>query len=221
MRSFIFVADVGEVTQLFTEHDANDALEHGAARATSSTSTRTPTSGARSSAFHRDYLSAVNKRTTVIVLGDARNNYNLPHEWVLKDVQQRAKQVIWLNPENRMTWGFGDSEMDRYAPYCTVVEECRNLNQLYRVIDRLVDRLSAAALTSQRACFMMPGRSDHESRELHPDDRRRADARSGHEDADRHPARPRQQAEPADLDRPARGDGDGRPSSRASRWRGR
>jgi uncharacterized protein with von Willebrand factor type A (vWA) domain len=46
--------------------------------------------------------------------------------------------VIWLNPENRMTWGFGDSEMDRYAPYCTLVEECRNLNQLYRVIDRLV-----------------------------------------------------------------------------------
>src|SRR5207244_293134 len=52
--------------------------------------------------------------------------------------QERAKQVIWLNPENKMTWGFGDSEMDRYAPYCTLVEECRNLNQLYHVIDRLV-----------------------------------------------------------------------------------
>src|SRR6266705_3132520 len=89
-------------------------------------------------AFHRDFLPAVNKRTTVIILGDGRNNYNLPHDWVLKDVQQRAKQVIWLNPENKMTWGFGDSEMDRYAPYCTLVEECRNLNQLYHVIDRLV-----------------------------------------------------------------------------------
>ena len=55
-----------------------------------------------------------------------------------REIQQRAKQVIWLNPENRMTWGFGDSEMDRYAPFCTLVEECRNLNQLYRVIDRLV-----------------------------------------------------------------------------------
>ena len=57
---------------------------------------------------------------------------------VVKEVRQRAKQVVWLNPENRMTWGFGDSEMDRYAPYCGIVEECRNLNQLYRVIDRLV-----------------------------------------------------------------------------------
>ena len=78
--------------------------------------------------FHRDFIAAVNNRTTVIVLGDARNNYNLAQEWVLKEVQHRAKQVIWLNPENRLTWGFGDSEMDRYLPYCDVVEECRNRN---------------------------------------------------------------------------------------------
>ncbi len=96
----------------------------------------------------------MNKRTTVIILGDARNNYNLPHEWVLKEVQQRAKQVIWLNPENRMTWGFGDSEMDRYAPYCTFVEECRNLNQLYRV-DRPPGHRLRRRLTSPGACFTM------------------------------------------------------------------
>ena len=137
VRSFIFVAEIGEVTQLFTEYDANQALDealHGNLINVYAHSDF----GRAFRSFHRDHLAAVNKRTTVIVLGDARNNYNLPHEWVLKDVQQRAKQVIWLNPENRMTWGFGDSEMDRYAPYCTIVEECRNLNQLYRVIDRLV-----------------------------------------------------------------------------------
>ena len=137
VRSFIFVADIGEVTQLFEEHDDQPGARGGAARQRHQ---RLRPLGLRAGvpSFHRDHLAAVNKRTTVIVLGDARNNYNLPHEWVLKDVQQRAKQVIWLNPENRMTWGFGDSEMDRYAPYCTMVEECRNLNQLYRVIDRLV-----------------------------------------------------------------------------------
>jgi uncharacterized protein len=137
VRSFIFVADIGEVTQLFAEYDANQALEealHGNLINVYAHSDF----GRAFRSFHRDHLAAVNKRTTVIVLGDARNNYNLPHEWVLKDIQQRAKQVIWLNPENRMTWGFGDSEMDRYAPFCTIVEECRNLNQLYRVIDRLV-----------------------------------------------------------------------------------
>jgi hypothetical protein len=137
VRSFIFVADVGEVTQLFAEHDANTALDTALTGNVINVYAHSDF-GRAFRAFHRDHLSAVNGRTTVIVLGDARNNYNLPHEWALRDVQLRAKQVIWLNPENRMTWGFGDSEMDRYAPYCTVVEECRNLNQLYRVIDRLV-----------------------------------------------------------------------------------
>jgi len=88
--------------------------------------------------FHRDHLGAVNRRTMVLILGDARNNYNAPHEWVLRDIKRKAKQVVWLNPESRLTWGFGDSEMNRYAPHCTIVEECRNLSQLYRVIDRLV-----------------------------------------------------------------------------------
>jgi len=137
VRSFIFVADVGEVTKLFTDHDANTALDTALTGNVINVYAHSDFGRAFRS-FHREFLSAVNNRTTVIVLGDARNNYNLPHEWALKDVQLRAKQVIWLNPENRMTWGFGDSEMDRYAPYCTVVEECRNLNQLYRVIDRLV-----------------------------------------------------------------------------------
>jgi uncharacterized protein with von Willebrand factor type A (vWA) domain len=137
VRSFIFVADVGEVTQLFQEREVNDAIEaalHGDLINVYAHSDF----GRAFKAFHRDHLAAVTKRTTVIVLGDGRNNYNLPHDWVLRDVRQRAKQVIWLNPENRMTWGFGDSEMDRYAPHCTLVEECRNLNQLYHVIDRLV-----------------------------------------------------------------------------------
>jgi uncharacterized protein with von Willebrand factor type A (vWA) domain len=137
VRSFIFVADVGEVTQLFTEHEANVALDTALTGNVINVYAHSDFGRAFRS-FHRDYLGAVNNRTTVIVLGDARNNYNLPHEWALKDVHLRAKQVIWLNPENKMTWGFGDSEMDRYAPYCSVVEECRNLNQLYRVIDRLV-----------------------------------------------------------------------------------
>ena len=137
VRSFIFVAEVGEITRLFQERDINAAIDaalHGEVINVYAHSDF----GRAFKAFHRDFLPAVNKRTTVIILGDGRNNYNLPHDWVLKDVQQRAKQVIWLNPENKMTWGFGDSEMDRYAPYCTLVEECRNLNQLYHVIDRLV-----------------------------------------------------------------------------------
>jgi len=137
VRSFIFVGEIGEITQLFEEQDINEAIEQSLAGGIINVFAHSDFGRAFRS-FHRDFLAAVNNKTTVIVLGDARNNYNLPHEWVLKDIHQRAKQLIWLNPENRLTWGFGDSEMDRYLPYCDIVEECRNLNQLYRVIDRLV-----------------------------------------------------------------------------------
>jgi len=137
VRSFIFVSEIGETTQLFEEHDTQQAIELALTGTVINVFAHSDF-GRAFRTFHRDYLGAVNNRTTVIILGDARNNYNLPHEWVLRDVQARAKQVIWLNPESRLTWGFGDSEMDRYLPFCDLVEECRNLNQLYRVIDRLV-----------------------------------------------------------------------------------
>ena len=137
VRSFIFVSEVGEITRLFEEQDIHQAIET-ALRGDVINVYAHSDFGRAFKGFHRDYIAAVNKRTTVIVLGDARNNYNLPHEWVLKEIRQRAKQLIWLNPETRMTWGFGDSKKDHYAPHCTLVEECRNLGQLYRVIDRLV-----------------------------------------------------------------------------------
>jgi uncharacterized protein with von Willebrand factor type A (vWA) domain len=137
VRSFIFVADIGEVTGLFEENEIHTAVDLSL-RGNIINIYAHSDFGRAFRLFHHDYISVVNKRTTVIILGDARNNYNLPHEWVLREVRQRAKQVIWLNPESRLTWGFGDSEMDRYAPYCDLVEECRNLNQLYRVVDKLV-----------------------------------------------------------------------------------
>lgn len=137
VRSFIFVADLGEVTKLFESNEIHAAIDL-ALRGNMINLYAHSDFGRAFKMFHRDFLSIINKRTTVLVLGDARNNYNLPHEWVLRDIRQRAKQIVWLNPESRLTWGFGDSEMDRYAPYCDLVEECRNLNQLYRVVDRLV-----------------------------------------------------------------------------------
>ena len=75
---------------------------------------------------------------TVMIMGDARNNYNAPEDWVLREVRGRAKQLIWLNPESKLTWGYGDSEMNLYRAHCHMVEECRNLEQLSRVVDRII-----------------------------------------------------------------------------------
>ncbi len=137
VRSFIFVSEIGEITRLFEENEIHQAIDQ-AIRGNVINVYAHSDFGRAFRLFHREHLAAITRHTTVIILGDARNNYNLPHEWVLREIKQRAKQLIWLNPENRMTWGFGDSEMDRYLPYCDIVEECRNLNQLYRVVDRMV-----------------------------------------------------------------------------------
>ncbi|MGH7932673.1 MAG: vWA domain-containing protein [Candidatus Binataceae bacterium] len=139
VRSFVFVSDIGEVTEHFRTNDIKEALDV-ALRGDIINVYAHSDFGRAFRNFVEDHISAVNKRTTVIILGDARNNYNLPHDWCLREVKQRAKRIIWLNPESRNTWGFGDSEMERYAIHCDLVEECRNLNQLYRVIDHLVPR---------------------------------------------------------------------------------
>jgi uncharacterized protein with von Willebrand factor type A (vWA) domain len=137
VRSFVFVSELGEITHLFEENDIHQAIDL-ALRGNVINVYAHSDFGRAFRTFHREHLGTLNRHTTVLILGDARNNYNAAHEWALKDIQRKAKQVVWLNPESRMTWGFGDSEMDRYGPYCTFLEECRNLNQLYRVIDRLV-----------------------------------------------------------------------------------
>jgi len=137
VRSFIFVSDLGEVTRLFEDNEIHQAVEMALRGDIINVYTHS-NFGRAFETFYREHLSAVTKKTTFLIIGDGRNNYNRANEWAVKEIQRKAKQVIWLNPESRLTWGYGDSEMPRYVPYCDVVEECRNIQQLYKVIDRIV-----------------------------------------------------------------------------------
>src|SRR5208337_5097979 len=80
VRSFVFVAEIGEVTGHFRHNDAREALET-ALKGDIVNVYAHSNFGHAFRSFVSDYLGSVNKRTTVIVLGDARNNYNLPHDW--------------------------------------------------------------------------------------------------------------------------------------------
>jgi uncharacterized protein len=137
VRSFVFVSDIGEVTQLFEEHDIHKAIELALTGNVIDVYSHS-NFGRAFELFYKEYFSVVTNKTTVLIIGDGRNNYNRPSEWVLREIQQKAKQLIWLNPESRMTWGVGDSEMPRYASYCKVAEECRNIGQLYKLIEAIV-----------------------------------------------------------------------------------
>lgn len=138
IRSFVFVSELGEVTQLFHDHEVNTAIEKALDGGEAINVYTRSNFGYAFETFWKEYLSSVDNKTTVLVLGDARNNYNDPKAWCLRDVHSKAKNVVWLNPENPSSWGFGDSVMDRYLPYCDVAEECRNLRQLSQIVDRLV-----------------------------------------------------------------------------------
>lgn len=88
--------------------------------------------------FEEGWGALVTTKTTLIVLGDARGNRTEPRTDIMQRLSQRAKRVIWLNPEYRSAWGTGDSDMFRYAPYCNVVSVCNTLRHLERVVNDLL-----------------------------------------------------------------------------------
>jgi uncharacterized protein with von Willebrand factor type A (vWA) domain len=89
--------------------------------------------------FEDNFMSGVTSRTTVIILGDGRNNNLDPRTDILRSISERARRVIWLNPEPRFAWGTGDSEMPRYQPYCTFTRPCGTVRQLERVVVDLLE----------------------------------------------------------------------------------
>jgi uncharacterized protein with von Willebrand factor type A (vWA) domain len=88
--------------------------------------------------FEKGFLRSVTPKTTVIVLGDARTNNLDPRADILRTISERSKRLVWLNPEGRMAWGWGDSEMPRYAAFCSVVRQCATAKQLERAVSDIV-----------------------------------------------------------------------------------
>jgi uncharacterized protein with von Willebrand factor type A (vWA) domain len=88
--------------------------------------------------FEDNFLDTVDHRTTMIVLGDGRNNFNDPALDVLSRLSRRSRKLIWMNPEYPAQWGTGDSDMLVYAPLCSELYQVRNLAQLADAIDHIL-----------------------------------------------------------------------------------
>ena len=134
VRSFAFSSDLGEVSDLF----ARNTIDDGIAIARKQYGGGSTDYGQAFADFRRLCLEDIDKRATIIILGDARNNYGDARTDVLKELYDRSKRVIWLNPEPRTMWNTGDSEMRHYAPYCHQVDECSTLAHLERIVGRLL-----------------------------------------------------------------------------------
>ena len=138
IRSFAFCSTLAEVSHLFdrygvaegiarieTGHDCNILMSH-------------TDYGQALRDFAALYGSCLSDRTTVIILGDGRNNFSNPETGILKMISARAKRIVWLNPEGPSFWGTGDSAMKQYIPFCHGVRECNTLKHLERAVDSLL-----------------------------------------------------------------------------------
>lgn len=137
VRSFVFVSDLAECTEFFKEHEIQRAVDLAYSGGVVNVYANS-NFGRSFKMFEARYLDAVTTKTTVIIIGDARNNYNPPEAWALGAIKERARRVLWLNPEPPASWAFGDSAMHDYEPYCDRVETVSNLATLAKVVDSLV-----------------------------------------------------------------------------------
>ena len=134
VRSFAFSSDLGEVTTLFEKNSLEDAM----AKTMRDYGNGSTDYGQMLEDFKSSILKDVNGRTTIIILGDARNNYGNPKSEILREIYERAQRVIWLNPESRSSWAVGDAEMPKYSPSCHQTEVCNSLTHLERVVSNLL-----------------------------------------------------------------------------------
>ncbi|MCH5644323.1 MULTISPECIES: VWA domain-containing protein [unclassified Gordonia (in: high G+C Gram-positive bacteria)] len=136
VRSFAFVADLVEITDLFAEHQPEEALslvvsglQAGGVLDTDADSDY----GLALGKFLEEYGGAVTRRTTVIVLGDGRNNGRDPNFEAFEEISRRARETIWITPEAAYSWGLGSCDLPAYATYCDRVHVVHDLAELEQV----------------------------------------------------------------------------------------
>jgi uncharacterized protein with von Willebrand factor type A (vWA) domain len=138
VRSFVFIDGIDEVTDYFkATEDISAAIHRINTEADVIWVDGHSDYGHAFETFWDRWGRDVNTKTTVLLLGDARNNYHAAQAWVLAEMAKKARHVYWLNPEPRSYWDTGDSIVSQYATHCDGAYECRNLKQLERFVEQL------------------------------------------------------------------------------------
>jgi uncharacterized protein with von Willebrand factor type A (vWA) domain len=138
VRSFVFIDGIDEVTRFFEgADDPSDAVHRINTEADVVWVDGHSDYGHALTVFWERWGEEMTPKASVLLLGDARNNYHAPQAWVVKELQARARHVYWLNPEPQTYWNSGDSIVGEYARHCDAVVECRTLRQLERFVGEL------------------------------------------------------------------------------------
>lgn len=134
VRTFVYVADITEVTDALESKPLEQAVQALFSGQFLDVDVNSDF-GRVAEIFCTHHLDTVTRRSTVVILGDGRNNGRPPNERALNEIAQQARQVIWMTPEPRWGWSLGDCAMPRYAPFCDRVEVVRTAEHLGAVAD--------------------------------------------------------------------------------------
>jgi len=138
VRSFVFIDGIDEVTRFFEGvEDISVAIHRVNTEADVVWVDGHSDYGHAFEVFWEKYGREISPKTTVLILGDARNNYHASQSWVIKEMSKKARHVYWLNPEPKAYWDTGDSIVSDYGAHTDGVFECRNLRQLEKFVDIL------------------------------------------------------------------------------------
>jgi uncharacterized protein with von Willebrand factor type A (vWA) domain len=138
VRAFVFIDGIDEVTDFFKKtEDVSEAIQRINTEADVIWVDGHSDYGHAFEVFWEKWGKEINPKSSVILLGDARNNYHASQAWVVKEMKQKARKVYWLNPEPRSYWNTGDSIVGEYGTHTDGVFECRNLRQLEAFVEKL------------------------------------------------------------------------------------
>ncbi|MEX0427955.1 VWA domain-containing protein [Nocardioides sp. DS6] len=130
VRAFTFVDTVHEVTPYFRPGgDLADTMTRLVQASEHAALFGRTNYGRAFATFAEEYADALTPRSSLLILGDARNNYSDLRLDALRRMVDASRHAWWLNPEARRQWDTGDSEAARYGALVPMVE-CRNLTQL-------------------------------------------------------------------------------------------
>ncbi len=139
VRSFVFIDGLDEVTDFFENvDDITEAIHRVNTEADVIWVDGHSDYGHAFEIFDERFSKDIGSKTTVIILGDARNNYHASQSWVIKNMEEKARKVFWLNPEPKSYWDTGDSIVGEYSGYCNGTFEVRNLKQLEAFVENLI-----------------------------------------------------------------------------------
>ncbi|HEX9506242.1 MAG TPA: VWA domain-containing protein, partial [Acidimicrobiia bacterium] len=140
VRSWVFIDGIDEVTRYFQEsEDITEAVQRVNAEADVIWVDGHSDYGHAFEVFHQRHYAEITPKTSIILLGDARNNYHASEAWVVDELRKRGRHVYWLDPEPRGYWDTGDSIVSEYGRYCDGVFECRNLRQLQQFVATIAE----------------------------------------------------------------------------------